>query len=117
MIDIITNTILNGTQDFINNYIDFPYLVLFLLLTMIFKNIIIGIVRGIAKKQVNVTHAVFIFATVMAIVYWVITTHIMQLDTNPIKMFISYAIGTTFYEVIIEFIENQISRWRKTWKG
>lgn len=95
----------------VEQYIHLPYLVLFVLFTYSLKDLVVSIVSGLVSlftktpKLLPAKYAVFVFATILAVPFW--------FYTDPIRLFITYAVGTSFYELIIEALEGVIKKWLK----
>ena len=73
----------------IQKYINGPFLAVFVLLSYRLK----GPLSETLK--INKTYIVFIIATVVAIPFWVI------FKCDKLQLFITYAVGTSFHELII----------------
>lgn len=87
---------------FVEHYIHLPYLVVFVLLTYALRDLVCALLSGLFRRNVPTKYAVFIFATFVAIPFW--------FYTDPIRLLVTYAVGTSFYELIIQSLERSIKK-------
>lgn len=97
---------------FINQYIELPYLVLFVFLTYGLKDLFVSLVRGIIGMQVPIKYVVFYIATALALPYWYIAD-MVESPTNPMKLLVTYAVGTSLYDMILDGLISRIGTWIK----
>lgn len=83
--------------------IDWMYIIIFVLLASTVKNAFGTLLQNITRFEWMPVYTVLILATILA-VPWAILTH-----TSWMEMLVSYTIGTTFYETILERILNKIN--------
>jgi len=88
----------------LNQLIVWPYLAVFVLLSYMVKSYLGGILQKITKFDWKSVYTVLVFATLLAIP-WVIWT-----DATWIEILVTYAIGTSFHETILGYIENKIRK-------
>lgn len=83
-------------------FIDWIYLVLFLLLSQGIKKAFGNLLQKVTKFTWEPVYTVLIVATLLA-VPWLIWT-----EATWVEVLVTYTIGTTFYEVILEKITSKI---------
>lgn len=88
---------------FLEQYIHLPYLVVFVLLTYGLKDVATLVTRNLTGVNVPTKYAVFIFATLLAAPFW--------FYVDPLRLLVTYAVGTSFYDLIIEATVDGIKNW------
>jgi hypothetical protein len=84
------------------NYISPVYLVCFVLLAYGTREPFGAIVlQAFPQAQKPKTWGVFLFATILAIPFYFIE--------NPIKLLVTYCVGTSFYDLIIDQVINRVT--------
>jgi len=83
-------------------FIDWVYLILFILISYGVKQAFGKILQRITKFVWEPVYTVLIVATILA-VPWLIWT-----DATWVEVLVTYTIGTTFYEVILEKLISKI---------
>jgi hypothetical protein len=97
MEEITTNTL-----TYINQYISFGYLVVFIFLSYGLRDFV-GQFVGLFSVQRNVKkYSVFAIATILAPVWYYF------FGEDPLKLFVTFAVGTSLYELIIKAIVNKL---------
>lgn len=79
-------------------FIVWPYLALFILLSYLVKKNFGELLQKVTKFNWQPVYTVLIIATIVGIPYALLT------DVGWVAILITYAIGTSFYEIIIEAI-------------
>ena len=96
--------LLNGFK-VLSEFIVWPYLAIFVLLSTVVKKAFGDLLVKITKFKWKPVFTVLTLATLIGILYLVFVK-----DTDWEKILVTYAIGTTFYETIFEFIESKLKK-------
>lgn len=99
--------------EFIYEWVDLPYLCIFILLTYSIGDIVKMQVYAITGKMMRKRYTVFVVATFVAIVYWLLLAlnNELVIDWNlPVKLLVTYAIGTALYGHIIDYVLSLFKR-------
>ncbi len=83
--------------------VDWKYIIIFVLLASTVKKAFGNLLQSITKFEWRPVYTILILATVLA-VPWALLT-----ETSWMEILVSYAIGTTFYETILERILNKVN--------
>lgn len=97
----------------INQWIEWPYLLVFVFFTYGLKELFVSLVRGVTGMQVPVKYVVFYIATALAWPYWYVVTTMIGESVNPLKLLITYAVGTSLYDMVLDGLVNRIGKWIK----
>ena len=82
--------------------VDWRYIIIFILLASTIKKAFGALLQKVTKFEWLPVYTVLILATVLAIPWALLT------DASWLEILVSYAIGTSFYETILERIINKI---------
>ncbi len=82
--------------------VDWKYIIIFVLLASTVKKAFGNLLQSVTKFEWRPVYTVLILATVLA-VPWALFT-----ETSWMEILVSYAIGTSFYETILERAINKI---------
>lgn len=91
----------------IAEYINFYFLISFILLTRFFKKPLHSLLVGLLKQKMSKHWAVFIIGTLTALPFWLYFKH------EKMILFVSYCVGTTLYDLIIIYIEKHFPIFKK----
>jgi len=80
-----------------------PYMVIFILLSYLIKKHFGVLLQKITRFEWKPVYTVLILATLTGILYGLFT------EATWVAIFLSYAVGTTFHETILEFIVKKIT--------
>jgi hypothetical protein len=80
-------------------YINIPYLLIFILLSYLMKRYVEEILQSITKFNWQTVYTVLIIATVLAVPFFLFT------DATWVDILFSYAVGTSLHELIFKWIE------------
>lgn len=86
--------------ELVGKYIYLPYLVSFISLTYGLKEPCTYILSKLFKRKVKVKYSVFLFATLLAIPFWVLA--------DPVQLLVTYAFGTAMYDLLIGLVVDKI---------
>jgi len=86
----------------LDTYIELGYLITFIFLSYGLRNLIADIINGIHPTKRARTFAVFFIGTVMALIWYGL------FRTDLMKLFVTYSVGTSLYELIIQAIITKI---------
>lgn len=87
----------------IDLYIDWPYILTFMLLGYVFKKHFQTILNKLFKKNVKTVFVILILAALVAIPY-------LLCGAEWQKILFSYALGTSLHETAFTWIENKIKK-------
>jgi len=83
-------------------YLSLPYLVCFIFLAYGLRNITALVVAALTGSKKAMTWGVFIMATILGFVWH------FAFGEDLTKLFVTYAVGTSLYELIIQAVINKI---------
>ena len=86
------------------SYIVWPYLIIFILLSSVVKKNFGKLLGKITRFEWLPVYTVLIIATVVAVPYGLLVE-----DSNWVAIVVTYALGTSFYEIVYGWIESKIA--------
>jgi hypothetical protein len=121
MIDQLISPIVEQLSKLITEWIEWPYLCMFILLTYQFRDILRNTLAYRFGFNIKRRYVVFIIATFMAIGYWFIhVCFFPEYDAAEsrgkllVKLFFTYTTGTALHKIIIEWLVNAIGNFRRS---
>lgn len=86
---------------YINQYISFSYLVVFIFLSYGLRDFFGNVIGLFTVNRKVRKYSVFIIATLLAPLWFYF------FKEDPLKLFVTYAVGTSLYELIIRAVINK----------
>lgn len=85
----------------IMTHLSLPYLAVFVLISYGLRNLMGSLVFALTRAKKYVTYGVFVIALVIGIPWYFI------FEEDPMKLVVTYAFGTSLYELIIQAVVNK----------
>ena len=85
------------------NYVSVPYLLTFMFLAYTVKKNFGKLLQKITKFDWKSAYTVLAIATIVAIPFLIWT------EETPVKIIVTYAVGTSLHELLFKFIESKIT--------
>lgn len=83
-------------------YLSLPYLAVFVLISYGLRELVGSIVFALTGAKKHVTYGVFVIATFVGVVWH------FAFGEYLMKLFVTYAVGTSLYELIIQAVINKL---------
>jgi len=85
----------------IMTYLSLPYLAVFVLISYGLRDLVGSLVFALTGAKKHLTYGVFVIATIIGVVWHFV------FNEDLAKLFVTYAVGTSLYELIIQAVINK----------
>lgn len=85
-----------------SEYISFGYLIVFIFMSYGLRDFFDKIVGLFSENKKVRRYSVFVIATLLAPIWY------FYFGEDPLKLFVTYAVGTSLYELIIQAVINKL---------
>jgi len=87
-----------------DTYLSMPYLLMFMFLSYLVKKYFGDVLQKITKFEWKTVYIVLAIATLLAIPFLICS------DEGWVKIFITYAVGTSLHELVFKWIEKKLTK-------